>query len=245
VGVVAALGIEVAPFVAGLKAVRKYKGPRATIIEGELGKKLVAIVVSGVGRRLARRGAELLLAGHRPRWVVSAGFAGALDPSLQRNDVFLASELIDLDGGLWTVDVNIQESTSATDGSKRGPYEMKSGRLLTVDSIVRTMDRKADLAREHQARAVDMESSAVAAFCSERGLRFLSVSIVSDDARSDLPPEILSIAGGSQGFRLGAAFGAVLRRPSCVGDLHRLFTQAQSSAERLALVLREALAQLP
>ncbi len=245
VGVVAALSIEVAPFIASLTSVRRYKGPRATIVEGELGTKLVAVVVSGVGRNSATRGAELVLAGHRPRWIVSAGFAGALDPSLRRNDVFLAKELVDLDGGFWSIDVGVEEPPRGPADPRRDAIEIKSGRLLTVDSIVRTSAAKAELARDHKARAVDMESSAVAGFCSVRGLKFLSVRVISDDATADLPPEILSIAGGSKGFRLGAAFGAVLRRPSSVADLHRLYTQAQSSAQRLASVLRETLPWLP
>ncbi len=76
VGIVAALSIEVAPLIAKLRDVRKYSSERQTVIEGYAGKRLVALIVSGAGLRHARRATELLLEGHRPRWIVSAGFAG-------------------------------------------------------------------------------------------------------------------------------------------------------------------------
>src|SRR5690349_20990462 len=84
IGIVAALALEVGFLIDGLSKVRKYSGPRHTIIEGECAGKLVAVVVAGMGRAAARRGAQLLLDGHHPRWLLSAGFAGALDPGLAR-----------------------------------------------------------------------------------------------------------------------------------------------------------------
>src|SRR4051794_13084746 len=90
VGVVAAMSIEVGFLVDRLSKVRKYAGPRPTVIEGECAGKVVALVVAGLGREAARAGARILLDGHRPRWIVSAGFAGALDLELRRNDVVLA-----------------------------------------------------------------------------------------------------------------------------------------------------------
>src|SRR2546423_12744693 len=80
VGVVAALPVEVGFLIDRLSKVRKYSGPDFSVIEGECAGKVVAVVVAGLGRDSARRGTEFLLLGHRPRWVVSAGFAGALDP---------------------------------------------------------------------------------------------------------------------------------------------------------------------
>lgn len=239
VGLVAALPIEIAPFLSRLREVRKYKGPRYTITEGECLGRLVAIVVTGPGRKLARRGAELLIAGHRPSWVVSAGFAGGLAPDLRRNDVLLASEILDEDGGRFTIDLHVPPPASGI-----GPRFL-SGRLLTVDRIIRTAAEKANLRRRFEADAVDMETSAVAQVCGERGVRFLPVRVISDEAGTDLPPEVLSILGGSGGYRVGAAFGAIWRRPSSVMDLLSLREHAQASARRLAEILPGILSRLP
>src|SRR4051812_6645293 len=89
VGIVMALPIESGYLTDSLKKVRKYSARNHQVIEGELAGKIVAIVLSGAGRKAAHAGAELLIAGHRPRWLLSAGFAGALDPELERNDLVL------------------------------------------------------------------------------------------------------------------------------------------------------------
>ena len=94
--------------------------------------------------------------------------------------------------------------------------------MLTVDEIVRTAVEKAQLAAASMAPIlVDMETSSVAALCTERGVRFLSVRVISDEAGADLPPEVLAILGRSGGLRLGAALGAVWKRPSSVKDSAR------------------------
>ena len=87
VGIVMALPIEAGYLTDSLKKVRKYSARSHTVVEGELAGKVVAVILAGVGRKAARAGAEVLIAGHRPRWLFSAGFAGALDPSLARNDL--------------------------------------------------------------------------------------------------------------------------------------------------------------
>ncbi len=55
VGIVAAMSVEVGFLLDRLKDVRKYRGPRQTVIEGECGGKIVALVVAGPGRASARR----------------------------------------------------------------------------------------------------------------------------------------------------------------------------------------------
>lgn len=225
IGVVAALPIEVAPLLARFERVRKYAGPQVTVVEGECGGKLVAMVLTGPGRARAQRGAEVLLDGHRPRWIVSAGFAGALDPSLRRNEIVLANEVVNREGQRFTIDLNVNNAS------------IRTGRLLTVDEIVRTAAEKAALRDEFSADVVDMETSAVAALCGDRGVRFLSVRAVSDEAGGDLPPEILAILGRSGGLRLGATLGAVWKRPSSVKDLLALRQHAIEAAARLSAFL--------
>lgn len=237
VGVVAALPIEVAPFLARLKDVRKYSGERQAISEGLLGPKLVALIVTGPGRSAARRGAELLLAGHRPRWVVSAGFAGALDPALARNEVVFPDEVLDPEGSLARIGLEVHDEAA-------GP-RIRAGRLATVDRIIRTAAEKAELRRETGADVVDMETAAVARLCAERGVRFVAARVVSDAADVDLPPEILTILGPTGGFRVGAAMGALWKRPSSVKDLLRLREHAHEAARRLGSVLAGVIERLP
>lgn len=237
IGVVAATPIEVAPLLARFSDVRKYAGPKFTVIEGVCAGKLVALVLTGMGRARAQRGAEVLLAGHRPRWIISAGFGGALDPSLKRNDVVLAREVVNLEGRTFAIDLAIPPGAEG--------QGLKTGRLVTVNEIVRKASDKAELRAKTGADVVDMETSSVAALCEERGVKFLSVRAISDEAGVDLPPEILAIVGPTGGVRIGATIGALWKRPSSVKDLLGLRQHATEAAERLAAFLIGTFPRLP
>jgi adenosylhomocysteine nucleosidase len=235
-GVVAALGIEVGFLTDRLTRVRKYAGPRHTIIEGECAGKIVAVLVTGMGRDAARRGTQLLLDGHRPRWVLSAGFAGALDPDLKRNALVMPTEVLDLEGHTYAVEPMLP----AEDPKPR----FTTGRLLTVDGIVRTAAEKATLREKYGADLVDMETSAVAALCGERSVRFLSVRVVSDEAGVDLPAEIASLMTKSGSYRVGAALRAIWHRPSRLKEFWALHEHAQEAADRLAEFVAQLIGRL-
>jgi adenosylhomocysteine nucleosidase len=238
IGIVAALPIEVGDILRRFRNVRKYSNERQTIVEGELAGKLVALILTGPGRKRARKGAELLLAGHHPRWIVSAGFGGALDPSLSRNDVVFANEVLDPDGAHLSIDVVVHPE------STRLSPRTRSGRLITVDRIIRAAAEKAELRQRFGADIVDMETAAVAGLCGERGIKFLSIRVISDDATTDLPPEIASIMGRSGGYRVGAALGAIWKRPGSLKDLWGLREHALAAAKTLSTVIPGAISRL-
>jgi adenosylhomocysteine nucleosidase len=233
VGIVAALPMEVAPLRLRLKDVRKYGAKGQTVVEGHLGGKLVALVETGMGRARAQRGAQRLIDGHRPRWIVSAGFAGSLNPEIARNAVLFPVEVTNVEGRSFP--------TEWPPGVPLPAKAERRGRLLTTDEVVLKAEGKARLRAEHGADLVDMETSAVAALCLERGTHFLALRVVSDDASTDLPPEILAIMGDSGSYRLGAALGAIWRRPSSLKEMLALREQATQAADRLAKAMLELL----
>jgi adenosylhomocysteine nucleosidase len=236
VGVVAAMSLEVGYLIDRLTDVRKYAGPRYTVIEGECAGKVVALVVAGLGREAARQGARHLLEGHRPRWIVSAGFGGALDPALKRNDVVLAREVLDLEGHRYAIDVSVPPAGS-------GPA-FRAGRLLTVDRIIRTAAEKAELRGRYEADLIDMETAGVAALCAERAVRFLSLRVISDEATVDLPAEVAALLTRSGSYRVGAAVRAIWKRPSSLKDFWALHEHAQEAADRLAAATAAAIGAL-
>jgi adenosylhomocysteine nucleosidase len=240
VGLVGALPIELQAFKARLRDVRTYQTPRSEIVEGLCGDRLVAMVAAGTGAISARRGAELLLAGHRPRWLISAGFGGALDPELNRNDVVFAQSVLSLAEG---PDASLEIDLALPE--RHEPQgRICLGRFLTVDHIIRTAAEKAELRERHHCDVVDMETYPVAALAADRGVRFLGLRVVSDDAIADLPPEILTIVGPTGSFRLGATLGALWKRPGSVKDLWKLREHAIEAADRLALILPSVIQSL-
>lgn len=240
VGIVSALPIEVGFLIDRLTNVRKYSGVGHTIIEGEVAGKLVALIVAGLGRDAARRGAGLLLDGHHPRWIVSAGFAGALDPDLPRYSIVMPNEVIDGEGHRYAIDVAVPPPEGEGDRTPR----ISTGRLLTVDRIIATAAEKAEIRGRFDADLVDMETSAVAAMCSERAVRFLSIRVISDEAGVDLPPEVVTLLTRTGSYRIGAALRALWQRPSRIKDFWALHEHAQEAADRLARYTVAALEKL-
>ena len=236
VGIVAALSIEVGDLIDRLHRIRKYHSASVPLIEGEYAGRIVVVAVGGPGRSAAYRAADLLVAGHQPRWLISAGFAGALNPDFARNDVVLPHEIVDPEH--HRIPVAVPETLASEKGCLRG-------RLLTVDRIIFNPEEKQELLRSYDADLVDMESSAVAALCSQKLIRFLPVRVISDDARTVLPQEVATLLMHTGSYRAGAAIRALWQRPSSLKDFWMLHERALEASDRLAKVLARCLDLLP
>lgn len=228
---VCALKIELAEYLDRCDRVRKYTGGDFTFRGGFTGPDWdirVVTVEAGTGAERARRATQALMDAHTPAWVISAGFSGALHPDLQLGDIVVANSIVDTSGQELRVDVKMSPDP------ERGWHV---GRILMAGDIVRAVSQKRQLAEKHDALAVDMESLAVAQVCQQTGTRFMAVRVISDDLSHDLPPEVMSVFGGSGSLRAGAIAGALWKRPSSMKDMWRLRENAHHASERLARFL--------
>lgn len=233
IGMVCALPIELGAFRERCERERKYVGGPFVFRGGRLDGIRIAIVESSVGFARARRATQSLIEAHSPSWVISAGFSGALQPSLKVGEIVIADVIADTHGNELTLTGHFPEQ----DG-------LHTGRVITADDLVRTVDEKAELGRRLGGLAVDMESLAVAQVCAETGTRFLCIRVISDDMSSDLPPEVLTVLGSTGSQRMGAALGAIWKRPSSVKELWHLRESALQCADRLAKFLDGVVRQL-
>lgn len=240
VGVVFALGIEAGGLVDLLQGVVRTEGAGFSAREGGLRGRRVVVVESGVGRQAAEQATEALIQGHQPRWIISAGFAGGLHESLAQGDILLADQLVDASGCQLAVDFHLDREAIAAQ------RHLHVGRLLTADRIIADAAEKSILGREHGALAVDMETLAVAEACHREKTRFLSVRIISDAVGHTLPKDIdYLVKRKSTAGRIGAAAGAILRRPGSIKDMWQLKEDALVASERLAKFLAGIIEQLP
>ncbi len=235
VGIVHATAMEVAPFLDRCERVRKYSGGKLVFRGGLLGDIRIALAQSGMGPKLAKLATQTLVDGHSPAWIISAGFSGALDPGMRVGDIVVGNSVVDAAGAELAIDLKMQADPA------KG---LHVGRLLMVDRIVQTVAEKKSLAEQHAAIAVDMESMAVAQICHNLKIKFLAVRVISDDMSADLPSEVASVVGSSGTVRLGAAVGALFKRPGSAKDLWRLREQAVDAAARLAAFLEGVVEQL-
>ncbi len=160
VGIVFALSAESGGTEDLLSDTVTTKGEGFIAHSGLLAGRRVVIMLAGAGRAAAVRGTQALVRGHKPAWIISAGFAGGLQSQLRRGDIVMADEILDISGRRLSIDLKT-ESTAT----------VHVGRLLTVDRIIRTPAEKASLGKEHAAMAVDMESWAVGEVCRQDKVR--------------------------------------------------------------------------
>ena len=239
VAFVFALGIESGGLVDLARDVVTSRCPSFVEHVGSLDGRQIVIADSGVGRVKAAQATDELIVMHKPSWVVSAGFAGALRDGLKRGHILMADHVADCDGhqlaiGL-SIDPQVIESTKG----------LHVDRLLTVDELVRSPQEKRALGQRHSAAACDMETMAAASVCRNHAVRFLSVRVISDTVDDYLPQEIEKMVGQKTLARkLGAAVGAIVNRPSAVKDMWKLKEDAFKASDRLARFLVGVTSQL-
>ena len=236
--------IEAGCFVDTLSQVRVTRGDGFVVRQGRRGNREIVLVESGPGGHRAAKAAHAMIDAYRPRLVVSAGFAGGLDPRVQRQDLVVATSLLgsprpwERAGG--------EGSDIASTPPRLSPGWMKCRIFIAdgcspVDRVVRLREEKQQLGRQHDALAVDMETFAVAEVCRQRAVDFLAVRAISDAVDDELPPDIGKLlAQKSFAGQLGAAVGSIFRRPAAVKDLFNLHQNALASLQPLGQVSGDA-----
>ncbi|MFO0900642.1 MAG: hypothetical protein U0836_24705 [Pirellulales bacterium] len=236
-GFVFALGLEARGLVERLEQTSQVRGERVRVTLGTLAGRRIAVIVSGPGQPAARRATAALLAGHRPRCVLSAGLAGGLDPALQHGDLLLVDRVGDAQGRWLSLRLNYEPS---------GDNPVRAGSLLTVDRVVGRAEEKRSLGRAHGALAVDMETLAVAEACQAAQTPLVAARVICDTADEDLPREVERLLRQrSTAAQAGAALGALARRPQSAADLWRLRNRAEAAAERLGEFLAALVERFP
>ena len=239
VGLVFALGIEAGGLVDRLAGAIATTGARFVAREGGLEGRRLVIIESGAGCEAAARCTEALIAGHKPRWLISAGFAGALSEEMKRGHILMADEVVDVAGRRLKIDLNIDRAQIAASPG------LHVGRLLTVDRVVHRAADKLALGREHGALAVDMETFGVAEVCRQEKVKLLSIRVISDCVDRELPADVdLLVRKKTTAGRIGAATGAIFRRPSSLKDMWQLREDALVASERLAKFIVGVVRQL-
>jgi adenosylhomocysteine nucleosidase len=220
IGIVAALEREVWPLIRNwpVRTVR-WGGSRYKFYQGAH----AVLVCGGIGGSAARRAAQALVELRQPDTLLSAGFAGALEPELRAGSTLAAARIVDAETG---------ESFESGQGN---------GTLLSTARVLSAAE-KAELRGRYGAIAVDMEAGAVAAVAKERRMPFVAIKAICDDTGLSLPPFTSFI--DEQGRFLTAAYvGYVAPRPWLWPLVFRMGRSSARAASALSQQLREFLSE--
>lgn len=233
-GIVFAMPVEADAFAARGRDVVRMQAAGLEFHEGTIVGRRVAWVVAGAGLARAERACRLLIDGHRPGLIVSAGFAGGLVAGIERGRVVAPSRAIRAEQG------SIPLAVAAASGVAN------AGAIITIDHVAGTVDEKRTLAATTGAELVDMETWGVARAARESGLDCVGLRVVSDTASDELPRELAALVKPQSSLRrLGSALRAVGRRPGAAVDMWRLWEHAVVDARTLADAIERLIGRLP
>jgi adenosylhomocysteine nucleosidase len=143
-------------------------------VRGSLHGKSVAVIHTGVGRKTCRERMEVLLRRENFEYLISAGFAGALEKDLRVGHL-LVSENFSSEELLSSPRLKFADETTFV------------GKLLTVPRMIESIHDRESLHKKHGAAAVDMETEVIAELCHAHDLPLLSIRAISDTAAESFP----------------------------------------------------------
>jgi adenosylhomocysteine nucleosidase len=180
VAIAFALPAESSDFVRLLTKPVIYAREGLRSIRGQIHGRSVAVFHTGVGEKSCRTHIENFLHASQLKYLISAGFAGALNPELQIGDLLLSENFSSPE---------LLRSPNF-DCAENGLFV---GKLITVPRVIASKFERERWAIESGAVAVDMETEFIAAACVVHRVPMLSLRVMSDTPSEPLPapPEVL------------------------------------------------------
>jgi adenosylhomocysteine nucleosidase len=147
---------------------------REGVIHGQIHGRSVAVFHTGVGEKSSRARIEKFLRPQQFKYLISTGFAGALDPELRVGDLFFSENFSSPE---------LMSSSRLDIADDR----LFMGKLSTVPAVVDSKSERDRLAAESGGEAVDMETEFIAAACAAQRIPMLSLRVISDTPAEPFP----------------------------------------------------------
>ncbi len=183
----------------------------------------VQVCVTGIGRRNAAEKARDAIARVQPGRVITAGFAGGLNPRLKCGDIVYEQ---DFDAGFGR----------EFEGLGAAPARFHCHWRVAI-----TAEEKSALWQETGADAVEMESSVIRAICREFHIPSATVRVISDEARQDLPVDFNAMMTSDDRINYFKLTWAVFSHPGRIPKLIQFRRQTLDAARKLGAALEDLL----
>lgn len=235
IGIVCTHKGEVKPFLKRLDRTRSYSEKKMNVRGGFLGESTrVALVEAGEGFAAHRAATELLIAEHRPSWILSVGFSSSLSEEIQPGDLVIANQISDTHVNTLPVKCNIP-------ARKR----IHVGKLIVADTHPVTPVEKQSLRERFPGLAADTGSLAVAQVCQERTVRFMAIRVAVDSIDEEIPEQAASMIFHPTSRAIGSALGTLfkgLRKIAVMNQWRERSNKAASNLDRFVTGIIEQIA---
>jgi adenosylhomocysteine nucleosidase len=222
------------------KRLRAGKGERRYLLRGRIAGASVLLGMTGDGEARAERGVCLLLRESPVSFLVGAGAAGALVPSLHAGDLVISSRLVDESGEGPLPDASLVARAVAL-GAKPATF-VKVDRPLTSLKEKKSVNARFGVVDPMLAVA-DMESAAWARATASRGVPFLIVRAVSDTFEEELPGFLSSCLTSDGSVDRAAVARRLILHPAALPVLLRARERVREGAAKIGLFLQRFLSE--
>lgn len=184
------------------------------------------ILITGMGRKNSERMLAQRLEKSTPNYVLTCGFAGALNPKLEIGDVLFEA---DINGGL-------AEKLKASGAAP--------SKFCCALRVATTALEKTALRQNTGADAVEMESGVIREICRGKGIPSATIRVISDAANQDLPLDFNALMTADQTISFPKLAFALVKAPGKIPKLLELQRNTRLAAHELAKVLGKLLRSL-
>ncbi|MBT5708597.1 hypothetical protein N8737_00730 [Verrucomicrobia bacterium] len=182
------------------------------------------ILHTGMGHENAKKTlASYLKKRERPSMIISAGFAGGLNPAIKTGEVL--------------IERTQNHSFSPTFNS----CDAINGTFLCVERIADKAKEKGQLWKDSNKDAVEMESGVIHKIAHENHIPCLTIRVISDAADEDLPIDFNRLMTADMRIHFPKLLWTLARQPSTIPKLIRFNKNIQRSALNLAQTISKAL----
>jgi len=199
IAIMGAMPEEIAPLLEKVENVKKVEYANNTYYEATYQGKELVIAYSKIGKVFSSLTASTLLEKFGCTKLLFSGVAGAINPALKIGDLIIADKLCqhDLDISIFGHDfgfvpegAKFVESDAtlrevAKEVAKQNGLSLIEGTIATGDQFVASNERKAFIAKNFQADALEMEGASVAVVCDALNVPFFVLRAISDTANDD------------------------------------------------------------
>lgn len=185
------------------------------------------MVQPGGGTTAGARQAAQYLVAQGAEALLSFGLAGGLQPGLPPGTLLVPTAIITPSA--------IYECAAALVAALGGATP---GTLLAGDKIAATRTEKSSLYQRYQAKAIDLESGAVAEIATQQALPFAVLRAVADPAERTLPPAALMALKDDGSLDFVRLIGSLLRQPTQIPALIQIGRDAKAARKILLARLK-------
>ncbi|MBI5788127.1 MAG: hypothetical protein HZA78_04640 [Candidatus Schekmanbacteria bacterium] len=235
-----ALSQEIASLKSRVNILKKIRYAHATLYQSEFCGFPIMLVQGGVGQNMAET-VRNLSNSFRIQVMVSAGFAGSINPGVGVGDLIIGRRILHTTQEEFNGEIEI-DSTHACDDvlvamasrlSSAGGFKAHCGDVLCVNKVVSQATAKRQLGNCTSAICVDMESSIIAARAHELGIPFVAIRAISDGMDEDMEVSESVITKGGN-INIPVAAYHLLSKPHQIPDMNRLRSQIKRAKRTLS-----------